>query len=131
MEQINSTTIFDTDILGTIDSNGNLKTLYDKEAMKNSLIGWLTSFKNDIIRSPGRAGYLTSHLFKPMTETNRKNIFNAITDGLYQDYFPRVVLNSLEVVPDYEHRYWNIYLNVYVNIIKDTVEVNTTIKNLI
>jgi len=121
----------DTDIRGLIDSNGNLVTLRGEDAIKNSIISWLTSFRNDILRSPGKGGYLTQHLYKPMSEYNRNLIRDSITDGIYQDYFPRVRLLSLKVEPNYEKKEWNIFLNVYVKEIKQEVSLTTTVKNFI
>lgn len=128
MDNIN---YIDTDIRGLIDHSGNLVTLTGTEAIKNSIIVWLTSFRNDILRSPGKGGYLTQHLYKPMSEYNRDLIRDSIMDGLYQDYFPSVRVNSIQVVPDYEKKEWTIYLDVYVSEIKEEVTMSTTVKNFV
>lgn len=121
----------DTDIRGLIDNSGNLVTLTGTEAIKNSIIVWLTSFRNDILRSPGKGGYLTQHLYKPMSEYNRDLIRDSIIDGLYQDYFPSVRINSIQVVPEYEKKEWTIYLDIYVSEIKEEVTMSTTVKNFV
>jgi hypothetical protein len=121
----------DTDIRGLIDNSGNLTTLTGIDAIKNSVITWLTSFRNDIIRSPGKGGYLTQHLYKPMSEYNRQLIQDSIVDGLYQDYFPTVRINSIQVSPDYEKKEWTIFLDIYVSEIKEEVTMSTTVKNFV
>ncbi|MFA5759732.1 MAG: hypothetical protein WC942_10310 [Clostridia bacterium] len=121
----------DTDIRGLIDNSGNLTTLTGIDAIKNSVITWLTSFRNDIIRSPGKGGYLTQHLYKPMSEYNRQLIRDSIVDGLYQDYFPTVRINSIQVSPDYEKKEWTIFLDIYVSEIKEEVTMSTTVKNFV
>ena len=121
----------DTDIRGLIDNSGNLTTLTGTEAIKNSIIVWLTSFRNDILRAPGKGGYLTQHLYKPMSEYNRQLIRDSIVDGLYQDYFPTVRINSIQVSPDYEKKEWTIFLDIYVSEIKEEVTMSTTVKNFV
>lgn len=128
MDTIN---FIDTDIRGQIDESGNLVTLTGIDAIKNSIIVWLTSFRNDILRSPGKGGYLTQHLYKPMSEYNRELIRDSITDGLYQDYFPAVRINSILVEPNYEKKEWTIYLDVYVSEIKEEITMSTTVKNFV
>lgn len=123
--------IIDFDILGAIDENGQIKQYTNTDALKNSIVCWLTSFRNDIIRSPNRGGYLTSHLYKPMNETQRKSIHDSIIDGFNQDYFPYVKLLTLEVIPNYEKKTWEININVYSDLIKNNVSVNQTVKNFV
>jgi hypothetical protein len=121
----------DTDILGKLDSSGNLTTYYNKDALNNSIICWLTSFKNDILRNPGRGGYITQLLYKPMTDQAKQNLIDAIVDGFNQDYSPRVKLLSLDVIPNYEDKTWEINILVYSDIIKDKSQVSTTINNFV
>lgn len=123
--------IFDTDILGRKDANGNIAQLTGKDALKNSITTWLTSFRGDIIRAPNRAGYISRHLYKPMNEANRVNMINAITDGFNQDYYPTVKVNSLKVNPNYENKTWEIDLVVYSYLLKDYTDVSLTIKNFV
>lgn len=123
--------IFDTDILGRKDANGNIAQLTGKDALKNSITAWLTSFRGDLIRAPNRAGYISRHLYKPMNEANRVNIINAITDGFNQDYYPIVNVNSLKVNPNYENKTWEIDLVVYSYLLKDYTDVSLTIKNFV
>jgi len=123
--------IFDTDILGRKDVSGNILQLAGKDALRNSLTNWFTSFQGDVIRSPNRAGYLTKHLYKPMNETNRKNIVNAIVDGINQDYYPSVSIETLEVIANYEANAWEINISVYSFLLKDRTDVSVTLKNFV
>lgn len=128
---LNETRIIDYDIQGRVDSAGLIYFYEGKEAIQNSIVVWLTSFKNDAINYPNRGGYLTQLLYKPMSEKNASNITEAIQDGFEQDYEPDAKLIKLNVVPNYEGNYWEIYLMVYINIIQDTVSVTQIIKNLV
>jgi hypothetical protein len=127
---ISSNHYFDTDIEGELDSNGLIKQYYDEDAVKNSIIVWLTSFRSDILRNPGKGGYVTQYLYKGMSDDVQSKITMAITDGFKQDYTPNAVLNSISVTPDYVNKTWTIDLNIYINIIKSNVDVQTTLNSI-
>lgn len=123
--------IFDTDILGKKDANGNVSQYYGKDALTSSLTNWLTSFQGDVIRAPNRAGYLTRYLYKPMSDTNKRNMVEAIIDGIHQDYYPTVKIDTIEIFPDYENKTWEINLSVYSYLLKENTDVSLKLKNLI
>jgi hypothetical protein len=121
----------DTDMTGELDSNGLIMRYFDKDAVRNSITMWLTSFPYDILRQPNRGGYITKLLYKPMTENTKDSLKHALVDGFKQDYTPMAELVSLSVTPDYENKTWQINLSVYVNIVKDQVDVEATLKNFV
>lgn len=123
--------IADTDILGTIDSNGVLAAYTNKEALQNSIKLWITSFSNDALRNPNRGGYVTQQLYKPMTESSQQSITDALIDGFNTDYTPYVKVLNLDVVPNYQEKTWEISVAVYSDLIKDTAITTTTIKNFV
>jgi len=123
--------VYDLNILGEVDNNGQIIELYDKEAVENSIIVWLTSYQTDILRNPGRGGYLTRFLNRPMSEDNRKNMLDALIDGFNQDFNLVLQLKSLSIDPDYEGKIWNIYIEAYIPDIKDTIFVVTALRNLV
>lgn len=129
MEESNK--IYDIDLKGNIDSYGIICQYYGKEAVQNSIILWLTSFKEDIIRNSGRGGYLTQHLYKHMSPENKINITESIIDGFNNDYTPSAKLKSLKVTPDYENNQWVIELVVYFAILKEDVPVTAVVNNLV
>lgn len=123
--------IYDIDILGTIDNQGNIKELYNKEAVENSILVWLTSYNTDVIRNPGSGGYLTSYLSKPMSPENQQYIYQSLIDGFNQDYNLQVKILAIKINPDYVNKTWAIYIEAYVTEIKDTVTVSAIINNLV
>jgi hypothetical protein len=125
------TTIYDTDLQGRIDSSGTIYQYFGKEAVQNSIVLWLTSFKDDIIRNSGRGGYLTQYLYKPMSDQNRTNIIESIVDGFNNDYVPFAQLQSIKVTPDYENNQWIIDLVVYISVLKESIPVTSIINNLV
>lgn len=126
-----STTIYDVDLLGEIDSTGKITQYYGKEAVANSIKLWLTSFRNDILRTPGKGGYLTNFLFKPMTDTKKSEMVASIRDGFAQEYSPTAIIKSLDVTPDYTNNKWIIDLTVYVDAIKSDVTTTLEVNNLV
>jgi hypothetical protein len=125
------TTIYDFDLFGTIDENGKIKELYNKEAVENSILIWLTSYNTDIIRNPGNGGYLTQFLHKQMSEQIRRDIYESLIDGFNQDFNLVVILNDLQVIPDYENKTWKINIEAYIPEIKDSITVSALVRNLI
>lgn len=128
---VTSTDVFDYDVLGRVDSSGQLTVYTGKQAISNSIVMWITSFRNDVLRSPGIGGYVTQHLYKPMSVSTKRNLLDAITDGINQDYRPTVTLKSLSVTPDYQNKTWLIDLVVYSDLIKEDVAVTTVLKNFV
>lgn len=122
---------YDTSLVGTRNDNGAIEELYGKDAFENSIIIWLTSFKGDVLRKPSRGGYLIPHLTKPMSDDRILDIKDAIQIGFVEDYEPDVILQSIEVVPDYERRKWNITIKAYAVVIKEQLTVEIGLKNLV
>lgn len=121
--------VYDLNLFGNIDENGQIEEFYDKKAVENSIIVWLTSYYTDCIRRPNKGGYLTRLLYKPMSEKNTTEIKQVLIDGLEKDYELEVTLQELKVEPDFANKIWNIFIKVYIPEIKDNVEVSVSLKN--
>lgn len=103
----------DFSIDAEIDVRGKLVILEGKDAVENALRQWLVSFRGEQIRRPNKGGYVTQWLLKPVNERTRVAIERAIRDGLYEDFTPEIVVDVLEVTPNYEHQFWEIHLEGY------------------
>lgn len=121
--------VYDLNLFGNIDENGQIEEFYDKKAVENSIVAWLTSYYNDCIRRPNKGGYLTRLLYKPMSEKNITEIKQVLIDGLEKDYELEVTLQELKVEPDFANKIWNIFIKVYIPEIKDNAEVSVSLKN--
>ena len=121
--------VYDLNLFGNIDENGQIEEFYDRKAVENSIIVWLTSYYTDCIRRPNKGGYLTRLLYKPMSEKNITEIKQVLIDGLEKDYELEVTLQELKVEPDFANKIWNIFIKVYIPEIKDNVEVSVSLKN--
>lgn len=122
---------FDYNVIGGLDTEGNIKTLTGKEAVINSLKVWLLSKTNDYIRKPGKGGYLYNWLCKPMSENVQRRIISSLRIGLDQDFYPRLIVKSLQVIPNYEKRYWTIIITGYVPSAKETIDFEQNFSSIV
>jgi len=105
--------ITDTSLFGGI-SNGSIKYLSSSDALRNSIMMWLCSFKGDYIGQPTRGGILTSIINKPMKSSMIPQIEASIRSGLSYDYTGiELQILSLNVEANYEKRHWIISVEVY------------------
>ena len=120
--------IYDHYYFGGANSRGEIKQVWGKEALDNTLKMWLASLSGEIIRSPERAGYLRYWLTKPMTEVQVDDLYMTIRDGFSHDFVPHMKIIDLSITPNLEKRRWNIYLKVYSPDLKIMTEISEEIK---
>ncbi len=113
------------------DEEGKLIVLEGKKALENAILQWVSSFKGEYIRNPNKGGYVTKWLLKPMTEETQQSIKEAILEGFYEDFNPEVVLTKLEVNPIYEKRIWEIIMEGYSPTLKQPINIEEKLRNLI
>ncbi len=105
--------IFDYDISGNIGLSGGIIQVWEEDALINSLKMWIVSRRTDIVREPGRGGYVIDWLTKAAQEQNIENLEMAIRDGIDQDFSPPLQIINLEVTVNALKRTWNIYMEVF------------------
>ncbi len=127
-DNIDVPVIYDTDLIGGINSKGQIKQIWGEEALNNSIKMWIASFKGEVLRDPDRAGYITQWLMKSMAEENIDDIEMAVRDGIDQDFYPALTILNLSITPDFTRRVWNFYLEVYSDMLKIRTVVSETIK---
>lgn len=120
--------IFDYHYLGKTTKNGELEHLWEEAALNQSIKLWIASFKGDAIRSPARGGYVNQWLMKHISEDDKDQVAMTIRDGLFQDFEPHLEVEVLEVTPNLEGRYWEIYMEVYSPTLKVKTSVSERIK---
>lgn len=120
--------VYDLDMEGGIDKKGHIKEVWNVEALTNSIKMWMSSFRGDILRGPDQGGYIAEIVMRPMTETDAEDFEQIIRNGFNEDFRPYLRVYDIEVVPNYERRYWNIRLQVYSPDLKIYAEVDERIK---
>jgi len=101
---------FDFSLFGGLDKNGNIKKLEGKEAITNALKSWLLSKRGDYIRRPNEGGFLYNWLCKPMSDYNTKRILSSLQIGITYTFAPRIIIETLEVIPNYGRKIYTINL---------------------
>ena len=124
-------TAYDTSLYGGTDSTGAINEVFGKEAITNAFLLWLTSARGDLLRNPSRGGILLPYITKPMSDFQRLNIVTVLQTGIKNDFEPYLVIESLQVLPDYARRKWVIELNAYSPAYKVTTNIKTELKNLV
>lgn len=123
-------TAFDTSLYGGTDSTGAINQVFGKDAISNAVILWLTSKKGDVIRNPEKGGVVFDYLTKPLSDVNADSMRTVIFASLETDFEPQVIVDAVEVTPDYEKRKWIVNIELYSPTYKTEVTVNTALKNL-
>lgn len=113
-----------------IEPDGSLRLVSGSEALMNSLRMWIASFQGEIIRRPAKGGYIIQWLMKPMSEETRVRIAEAIEEGLFEDFEPKIRIQKLSVTPNYEGQYWEIELRGYAPLLKEAFSLSEKLRRL-
>lgn len=123
--------IHDHYILGGTDSKGNIKQVWGGDALKNAIKVWLSISQGEILRDPTSGGFLVSLLTKPMSEYNRDMIQKELYRGLVEEFVPNLQQIDIKVTPDYTKKQWYIEINASCFDIKDSIDLQLSVKNLV
>lgn len=110
MENQEQSVIHDIDIYGNENSDGSAKEYLDNEAVKIAFTLWLTSKRGDFLRQPTLGGVFDTLLFKQMSEEKIQMMNFSIRNAITNNFSPSIKLLDLQVTPNYEQRYWEIYI---------------------
>lgn len=130
MKTTNQTLYKDYSIDAELETTGALKILEGREAITNALRQWISSFKGEIIRDPDRGGYITRWLMKPLSEDTALAIKRAILDGFVDEFYPVLIPNLIEVIPNYEREYWEIHIEAYSPEFRESINMIENIRRL-
>lgn len=121
--------IFDYSLFGD-STDGTLKEVQEVEALINSIKLWMASYEGDYIDYRTVGGFVTSALGKPMKDSNIVEVTQRIRYGIENDFTPALTIISLEVIPNFEKRRWEISLEAYSPELNLRVFINENIKEL-
>lgn len=124
-----ATQYFDYFITGQINSKGEIKSVFDSDAIENALLIWLCSKPNEYINNPNYGGWLYLHLCKPMNENRTLLIQHAIIQGLDKDFYPALTITQVDVIPDFINRHYLIQVFGYCNAIGSTFSISNKFRN--
>lgn len=107
---------------------GVFKTTYTtKEAVKNNLINFFLTNKNEIYLNPTFGGNLRAFIFQQISEGNLESLKEDIQSQLTL-YFPNVVVGSLDIdsIPDEQQVNIVLKYNIVDTGLTDTLEIAFT-----
>jgi hypothetical protein len=125
-----TTSCYDLSLYGGVDSTGQVKQLWGQEAVGNSVLVWLGLGKGEVLRQASKGGILSKHLTKPMSNDRAGKIKEDIFYAL-QDFRPELNNITIDVVGNYEKRYWTINVKAWSPEIKEIITVSSSVKNLV
>lgn len=89
-----------------ISPTGTLKVLYDEDVILQSVRNIFSTISNERPRNPIGSS-LIRMLFTPMTKESAREIRQLIKRSI-EKYEPRVVIESITVIPEYEKNSYKI-----------------------
>jgi hypothetical protein len=113
-----------------IDSLGNIPVLGSQESLINAINLWICSFRGERLYRPEEGGIIADALLKPISDDRAKQMKNDLIDGLAYQFMPHVVVNTCNVVPDYERRCYSIEIRGYCPALKVSLYHNVSINSL-
>jgi phage baseplate assembly protein W len=116
-----------TRAINATDYLSDVNSIFDIEAVKNSIVTCFTTAPGQKILNPEFGLDLRMYLFEPISENTaffiRDDIFNNLSR-----FEPRVVVSNVAVIPDIDNQLYEIYLqidipqlNIYGVSIKNTL----------
>ena len=123
-------TIYDHYIVGGVDGHGTIKQVWGSEALSNAIRVWIGLSQGELLRNAEDGGFLISLLTKPMSPEASINIKEELLDQLSSRFAPRLSNISVEVTPNYSNKTWLIQASAYCAAIKDSVTLETQVRNL-
>lgn len=123
-------TLFDYDSRGGFDSNGNIRKLYNEEALRNSIAMWLGSLTGEVVRYPAWGGFLMDMMYQPMREDDIDEYRMSIFDGFEQNFTPFSEISDLRIVPNFQERTWEVDMLIYTPTFNYELNFSASIVNL-
>jgi len=124
----NTQTIVDYDIEGGLDRRGNLKKLYGKEALNNAIVLWLNSQKGDFYGELNKGGKIIKYLSKGLSDDVKEQLETSIREGLEEDFSVTLIIDYLNLEPDYVKRRWVLTLELTAPTLLLTTKISTSME---
>ena len=105
--------IYDLSLEGGIDKKGTLQEVWNVDAIMNSIRMFFASFRGEMIRSPNIGGAITTQIHRPMSDVDVDFMESVIRSAFNNDFKPKLQIESLEIEPDFERRFYKISILAY------------------
>jgi phage baseplate assembly protein W len=115
---------------GKPDLQGNIPVLTDLDALNNAIKLWLGSFRGERLYNPRKGGPIIGYLLKPMSEDIANDIRSGISEGLKNDFVPKVKVTKCEVDCDYQNSQYVINVTGFCPSLNSDVKYSDRINSL-
>jgi len=108
----------------SIPFNGNtgINITYDsKEAIRSNILNFLLTNKRERILNPNIGSTIREQIFEQVTEESLNNIKDIIITNI-NDYFPQVLLENLNIIPN------NNEISIYIKYSIKNTNINDDIQ---
>jgi len=104
------------------DGNTGINITYDsKEAIRSNLLNFLLTNKRERILNPNIGSTIREQIFEQVTEESLNNIKDIIITNI-NDYFPQVLLENLNIIPN------NNEISIYIKYSIKNTNINDDIQ---
>lgn len=110
----------------SITDNGNVKILYDKDVIIQSIKHIMTTVSGERVRS-SFGGSLVGLLFQPMDEDLVFEIRRILTDAILK-FEPRVGITQISVYPNYDGNYYDIRFDLFIKDINEVLQYDAKLR---
>lgn len=112
----------------TIDSSGNVKILYDIDAIIQSLKMIIGAFTGEYVRSP-IGSRIIQFVGRLMSDSVAEDIRDEVVATI-SEFEPRVEVLGVVTIPDYDRNRYQISIRLRVRSLGETLSFNTNIPAL-
>jgi phage baseplate assembly protein W len=111
----------------TIDDNGNVKVLYDEDAIIQSIRHIMATVSGERVRND-IGGSLIRLLFQPIDDELTEDIRDILIDSITK-YEDRVIIEAISVEPLYDLNAYNIQMRFYIRELNKNVSYQTALRS--
>lgn len=123
---LKSYTFSDFDSQLQITNSGNVKVVYDKDVILQSIKHIMATVSGERVRS-SFGGSLVGLLFQPMDEDLVFEIRRILTDAILK-FEPRVGITQLSVYPNYDGNYYDIRFDLFIKDINEVLQYDAKLR---
>ena len=123
---MNNFTYSDFESRLSITDSGNVKVLYDKDVIIQSIKHIMTTVSGERVRS-SFGGSLVGLLFQPMDEDLVFEIRRILTDAILK-FEPRVGITQISVYPNYDGNYYDIRFDLFIKDINEVLQYDAKLR---
>jgi hypothetical protein len=96
--------VIDLTLNASIDGAGQLQEITNDRALKEALNFFLSVKRGDVLGYPEEGGVLDTATFSVMSIDYLQLISFKIRNAIIKEFEPEIILNELNVIPDYDKR---------------------------